>query len=168
MASLAINLTSSRRLKRPSLGPTRGGAHPGTLTGTGTALEVWRRSAPELPAKLQRRLAKCEGTRPSVRRRRKVGGARGEELGMEPGLARVGAPGPEIHPEGVGEALAGPAKSGRGPLHILVLTDREWTHPQGGGTGTNLFGQVMRWLAWGHRVTVIACGYSGSLPVAHL
>ena len=50
-------------------------------------------------------------------------------------------------------------------LHILVLADREWTHPQGGGTGTNLFGQVMRWLAWGHRVTVIACGYSGSQPI---
>ena len=24
------------------------------------------------------------------------------------------------------------------PLHILVLSDRDWTHPQGGGTGTNL------------------------------
>jgi glycosyltransferase involved in cell wall biosynthesis/predicted O-methyltransferase YrrM len=46
-------------------------------------------------------------------------------------------------------------------LHVLVLTDRDWTHPQGGGTGTNLFGQVSRWLAWGHRVTLIACGYPG-------
>ena len=46
-------------------------------------------------------------------------------------------------------------------MHILVLTDRDWTHPQGGGTGTNLFGQVSRWLAWGHRVSVIACGYGG-------
>ena len=26
--------------------------------------------------------------------------------------------------------------------HILLLTDRDWTHPQGGGTGANLFGQV--------------------------
>jgi glycosyltransferase involved in cell wall biosynthesis/O-antigen/teichoic acid export membrane protein len=43
----------------------------------------------------------------------------------------------------------------------LVLTDRDWTHPQGGGTGTNLYGQVSRWLAWGHRVSVIACGYPG-------
>jgi glycosyltransferase involved in cell wall biosynthesis/O-antigen/teichoic acid export membrane protein len=42
------------------------------------------------------------------------------------------------------------------------LTDRDWTHPQGGGTGTNLYGQVSRWLAWGHRVSVIACGYPGS------
>ena len=50
-------------------------------------------------------------------------------------------------------------------LHILVLTDRDWTHPQGGGTGTNLFGQVMRWLAWGYRVTVIASGYAGCEPV---
>ena len=46
-------------------------------------------------------------------------------------------------------------------MHILVLTDRDWTHPQGGGTGTNLYGQVSRWLAWGHRVSVIACGYPG-------
>jgi glycosyltransferase involved in cell wall biosynthesis/O-antigen/teichoic acid export membrane protein len=46
-------------------------------------------------------------------------------------------------------------------VHILVLTDRDWTHPQGGGTGTNLYGQVSRWLAWGHRVSVIACGYEG-------
>ena len=47
-------------------------------------------------------------------------------------------------------------------MHILILTDREWTNPQGGGTGTNLYCQVSRWLAWGHRVTVIACGYPGA------
>jgi glycosyltransferase involved in cell wall biosynthesis/O-antigen/teichoic acid export membrane protein len=46
-------------------------------------------------------------------------------------------------------------------LHILVLTDRDWSHPQGGGTGTNLFGQVSRWLAWGHRVTMVSCGWAG-------
>ena len=46
-------------------------------------------------------------------------------------------------------------------MHILVLTDRDWSHPQGGGTGTNLHGQVSRWLGWGHRVSVIACGYQG-------
>ncbi|MGH2856545.1 MAG: glycosyltransferase family 4 protein [Solirubrobacteraceae bacterium] len=44
-------------------------------------------------------------------------------------------------------------------LHILVLSDRDWTHPQGGGTGTNLRCQVMRWLDWGHRVSVISCSY---------
>jgi glycosyltransferase involved in cell wall biosynthesis/O-antigen/teichoic acid export membrane protein len=49
-------------------------------------------------------------------------------------------------------------------VHILVLTDRDWTHPQGGGTGTNLYGQVSRWLAWDHRVSVIACGYPGCAP----
>jgi glycosyltransferase involved in cell wall biosynthesis/O-antigen/teichoic acid export membrane protein len=47
-------------------------------------------------------------------------------------------------------------------MHVLVLTDRDWTHPQAGGTGTNLYGQVSRWLAWGHRVSVIACGYPGA------
>jgi glycosyltransferase involved in cell wall biosynthesis/O-antigen/teichoic acid export membrane protein len=50
-------------------------------------------------------------------------------------------------------------------VHILLLTDRDWTHPQGGGTGTNLYGQVSRWLAWGHRVTVIAGDYPGAKKV---
>ncbi|MGH2915457.1 MAG: glycosyltransferase family 4 protein [Solirubrobacteraceae bacterium] len=49
-------------------------------------------------------------------------------------------------------------------LHILILSDRDWTHPQGGGTGTNLLSQVTRWLAWGHRVSVISCGYRGAAP----
>ena len=31
-------------------------------------------------------------------------------------------------------------------VHILVLTDRDWTHPQGGGTGTNLYGHASLWL----------------------
>jgi glycosyltransferase involved in cell wall biosynthesis/O-antigen/teichoic acid export membrane protein len=53
-------------------------------------------------------------------------------------------------------------------LHILVLTDRDWMHPQGGGTGTNLYGQVARWTAWGHRVTVIAGDYPGAEPVQRL
>src|SRR4051812_14493740 len=50
--------------------------------------------------------------------------------------------------------------------HILLLTDRDWTHPQGGGTGANLYGQVAHWLQWGHRVTVIAGAYDGAEPVA--
>jgi glycosyltransferase involved in cell wall biosynthesis/O-antigen/teichoic acid export membrane protein len=53
-------------------------------------------------------------------------------------------------------------------LHILVLTDRDWMHPQGGGTGTNLYGQIARWTAWGHRVTVIAGDYPGAEPVQRL
>lgn len=55
-----------------------------------------------------------------------------------------------------------------GLLHILVLTDRDWTHPQGGGTGTNLFGHVSRWLAWGNRVSVIAASYEGAEPVERI
>jgi glycosyltransferase involved in cell wall biosynthesis/O-antigen/teichoic acid export membrane protein len=51
------------------------------------------------------------------------------------------------------------------PQHILLLTDRDWTHPQGGGTGTNLYGQVSRWIAWGHRVTVVAGSYPGAAAV---
>ena len=53
-------------------------------------------------------------------------------------------------------------------MHILVLTDRDWTHPQGGGTGTNLFGQISRWLAWGHRVTVVASSYPGAKEEEHI
>lgn len=47
-------------------------------------------------------------------------------------------------------------------LHILLLADRDWTHPQGGGSGANLFAQVARWIAWGHRVTVVAGEYPGA------
>jgi glycosyltransferase involved in cell wall biosynthesis/O-antigen/teichoic acid export membrane protein len=50
--------------------------------------------------------------------------------------------------------------------HILVLADRDWSHPQAGGTGTVLHGQVSRWLAAGHRVTVIAGTYPGAEPVS--
>ena len=53
-------------------------------------------------------------------------------------------------------------------MHILLLTDRDWTHPQGGGTGTNLFGQVSRWLAWGHTITVIAGDYRGAMKVEQI
>src|SRR3954449_2323576 len=52
-------------------------------------------------------------------------------------------------------------------VHILVLTDRDWSHPQGGGTGTNLYGQISRWLGWGHRVTVVAAGYDGGEALEH-
>ncbi|MEA2275008.1 MAG: hypothetical protein QOI98_3716 [Solirubrobacteraceae bacterium] len=61
-----------------------------------------------------------------------------------------------------------PQTNGHKPLHVLILSDRDWTHPQGGGTGTNLYGQVSRWIAWGHRVSVIACSYPGSAPVERL
>jgi glycosyltransferase involved in cell wall biosynthesis/O-antigen/teichoic acid export membrane protein len=50
--------------------------------------------------------------------------------------------------------------------HILILVDRDWTHPQAGGTGTVLFGQVSRWIAAGHRVTVIAGDYPGAERVS--
>jgi glycosyltransferase involved in cell wall biosynthesis len=49
-------------------------------------------------------------------------------------------------------------------LHILILSDRDWTHPQAGGTGTTLFAQASRWIAWGHRVSIVACGYPGAAP----
>ena len=54
------------------------------------------------------------------------------------------------------------------PRHILVLTDRDWTHPEAGGTGTVLYGQISRWVAWGHRVTVIAGDYPGAERVSRL
>lgn len=67
-------------------------------------------------------------------------------------------------PIGAGEGNAGQADD---RLHILILTDREWTHPQGGGTGTHLQEQVKHWLRWGHRVTVVAGGHTGALPDEH-
>jgi glycosyltransferase involved in cell wall biosynthesis/O-antigen/teichoic acid export membrane protein len=59
-----------------------------------------------------------------------------------------------------------PPSSARSPaslpqVHVLVLSDRDWTHPQGGGTGANLYGQVSKLLAWGHRVSVVSSGYEG-------
>jgi glycosyltransferase involved in cell wall biosynthesis/O-antigen/teichoic acid export membrane protein len=56
-------------------------------------------------------------------------------------------------------------EEGQAPHHILVLTDRDWTHPQAGGTGTNLRAQVVRWLAWGLQVTVVSGAYPGCAKV---
>src|SRR4051812_39103016 len=67
--------------------------------------------------------------------------------------------------DGLPDALlrAGAMNGGLGsrPLHVLILCDRDWTHPQGGGSAANLLGQSSRWLAWGNRVSVIACAYPG-------
>lgn len=52
-------------------------------------------------------------------------------------------------------------------LHILVLTDREWSHPEAGGTGTTLQGLVSRWTAAGNNVTIIASAYPGAVPIEH-
>src|SRR5919199_762225 len=52
--------------------------------------------------------------------------------------------------------------------HILVLVDRDWTHPQAGGTGTVLRAQVTRWVAWGHRVTVVAAHHGDAPRVERL
>ena len=51
------------------------------------------------------------------------------------------------------------------PATSSCSTDRDWTHPQGGGTGANLYGQVAHWLQWGHRVTVVSGTYPGAAPV---
>ncbi len=51
------------------------------------------------------------------------------------------------------------------PLHILVLVDRDWSHPQAGGTGANLRAHVKYFTEWGHRVTVIAGSYPGAVAV---
>jgi glycosyltransferase involved in cell wall biosynthesis len=50
-------------------------------------------------------------------------------------------------------------------LNILVLADRDWTHPQGGGTGANVYANIARWAEWGHRVTLVAGEYPGCLPI---
>jgi glycosyltransferase involved in cell wall biosynthesis len=54
----------------------------------------------------------------------------------------------------------------RGPgLHILLLADRDWNHPEAGGTGATLDALVSRWTAAGHHVTLIAGAYPGCIPV---
>ncbi|RIK08782.1 MAG: hypothetical protein DCC49_08480, partial [Acidobacteria bacterium] len=45
---------------------------------------------------------------------------------------------------------------------ILVLCDRDWTHPEAGGAGLNLGSQVQRWLADGHGVRVLTVKYPGA------
>jgi glycosyltransferase involved in cell wall biosynthesis len=61
-----------------------------------------------------------------------------------------------------GSAQNGTVDLGGDPLNILVLADRCWSHPQGGGSGANLHAQVTRWAHGGHRVTVIAGDYPGA------
>lgn len=59
----------------------------------------------------------------------------------------------------------GPQPADGPPLKILVLADRDWTHPQGGGTGANVYSNVIRWAQWGHEVTLVAGEYPGCLAV---
>jgi glycosyltransferase involved in cell wall biosynthesis len=54
------------------------------------------------------------------------------------------------------------------PLKILVLADRDWTHPQGGGTGANVYANVIRWAQWGNEVTMIAGAYPGCVRVEQI
>lgn len=54
------------------------------------------------------------------------------------------------------------------PLKILVLADRDWTHPQGGGTGVNVRENLVRWAQWGHQVTLVAGTYPGAIPVEQI
>jgi glycosyltransferase involved in cell wall biosynthesis len=58
-----------------------------------------------------------------------------------------------------------PNTNGGQRLKILVLADRDWTHPQGGGTGANVYENIIRWAQWGHHVTLVAGAYPGCLPV---
>ena len=53
-------------------------------------------------------------------------------------------------------------------MHILILTDRDWDHPEAGGTGIHLTGSVDSWLEWGHEVTIIAGGFPGSQKVERI
>lgn len=63
--------------------------------------------------------------------------------------------------------IPAPPDPGR-PLRILVLADRDWTHPQGGGTGANVYCNVIRWIERGHDVTLVASAYPGSVAVERI
>ncbi len=54
------------------------------------------------------------------------------------------------------------------PFHILVLADRDWVHHDTGGNGANLYAQIIRWVAWGNRVTVVAGDFPGAKPVERM
>jgi glycosyltransferase involved in cell wall biosynthesis len=66
-----------------------------------------------------------------------------------------------------GSHVNGAAQRDPDPLRILVLADRCWAHPQGGGSGANLYAQVRRWAQAGHQVTVIAGDYPGAERLEH-
>lgn len=74
--------------------------------------------------------------------------------------------GPRGHEERFFDPAVVPA-DGQRKLKILVLADRDWTHPQGGGTGANVYANVVRWAEWGNQVTVIAGEYPGCVAVEH-
>jgi glycosyltransferase involved in cell wall biosynthesis len=82
------------------------------------------------------------------------------------GGTHVQAPNPGLLTpvEDIGRDRAGAPEDERS-LKILVLADRDWTHPQGGGTGANVYSNVVRWAQWGHQVTLVAGSYPGCLPV---
>jgi glycosyltransferase involved in cell wall biosynthesis len=50
-----------------------------------------------------------------------------------------------------------------GGLRILVLSDRDWTHPDAGGTGTTLYALLRRWADWGHHVALLTGAYDGAV-----
>ena len=50
-------------------------------------------------------------------------------------------------------------------MHILILTDRDWDHPEAGGTGIHLTGSVWSWIDAGHKVTIIAGGFPDCKPI---
>ena len=80
---------------------------------------------------------------------------------IQGGASAVGLP---VAPDDLGPADGG-FPEGEQTLDILVLADRDWTHPQGGGTGANVYSNIARWAQWGHRVTLVAGAYPGCLPV---
>ena len=73
------------------------------------------------------------------------------------------ADGPAAQPDPCG-TLPRVSESARriSPLHILILSDRDWTHPAAAEAEENLHSQVRQWIEWGHRVTVVAGSYPGA------
>ncbi|MGO9954563.1 MAG: glycosyltransferase family 4 protein [Solirubrobacteraceae bacterium] len=83
---------------------------------------------------------------------------------MEGGIQVQPESGPLIPEAGLGRNGASPAAPDP-PLKILVLADRDWTHPQGGGTGANVYENIVRWARWGHQVTLVAGEYPGCVVI---
>jgi glycosyltransferase involved in cell wall biosynthesis len=85
------------------------------------------------------------------------------------GAIRGGAPAAElVAPHDDPTRADSTAPDGGRRLNILVLADRDWTHPQGGGTGANVYANIARWAQWGHHVTLVAGAYPGCRPLEQI
>lgn len=57
-----------------------------------------------------------------------------------------------------------PSAAVTAPRHILILNWRDIAHPRGGGAERVTHEVALRWVSWGHRVTMLAATFPGAQP----